>query len=100
VLVELPANSQAGTYKLKVYNREIKLANNIANIKRYIDVSLSMVECIYAFFNGFSFTLSTTNAKMYPLKLQLMEVYGFSIETFELQKKVSALITALKVDTG
>lgn len=40
------------------------------------------------------------NTEMYPLKLQLMEVYGFSIETFELQKKVSALITALKVDTG
>ena len=50
--VEMPPNSGLNLYKIKIFNREIKLLNTRFDTKRFVDLAFSMSEIIYMHLHG------------------------------------------------
>ena len=100
----MPANTGSGIYKIKIYNREIKLLNSTSDDKKIADIGLSNLEIIYSYIqNSLSFTLSATlplqikNSPHNEIKIISVEAYGSTIYQYDLQEKLENLKQCLRI---
>lgn len=49
VWMQMAANTGQGIYKLKIFNRELKLLNSSNTDKKNVDIALSNAEILYAY---------------------------------------------------
>ncbi|EAR89654.2 zinc finger protein (macronuclear) [Tetrahymena thermophila SB210] len=105
IKMQMPPNTGQGIYKIKLFNREIKLLNASQEDKKIIDLSLSNLESIYSYIqNNLTFTISSQNPisnsmkiSTHDIKLISIEPYGATIQQYQLKEKIEQLKTILKI---
>ncbi|KAL4470195.1 hypothetical protein ABPG74_011806 [Tetrahymena malaccensis] len=105
IKMQMPPNTGQGIYKIKLFNREIKLLNASQDDRKIIDLSLSNLESIYSYIqNNLTFTISSQNPisnsmkiSTHDIRLISIEPYGSTIQQYQLKEKIEQLKSTLKI---